>query len=584
MTESNSRKNKNHGRNRCKLTDEGLKVLRNHISNPPGTNSYDLEKVSKKTKLSAHILERMLGSKFHIVKTKTAVRYKYIEQLFVHYGIDIKQKIHWDFFDDTKLESDKVEEQEFELYIRKKVEDLRAQIKRRIEDYCGNVKLLTMSKPVPIDDIYIDLKIIGENNPNRITTSKFQKEAKKHNLRILITAEIGGGKTTFLKHLAFNCIQGKFLPEQLPLHVVLREYVEQKEYQDLLDFIANKYSLDKLELEEILKYEKNDKCLLLFDGLDQIEEIDREYLINQIKDFIQKYPINDYIISCRQFPQKGLLENFEELKLAKLDDFLQKKFIEKRLKALFYKNTLYNGSGKIKIKYTSQQDSTQSNNSHSADELINYLKENENLSDLGQNPLMLALICLEYINRDKDSFNLAETKWAIIREAAAIWLAKWNMEQGWKGQKVYDTFFVENLLSFIAYKTFKDSYIYLSKERIIKYIQEFMTDRQLISYGDKYQIDIHAEKIFQALVDIYGITLTTNTDFYCFPHIIFRNYFAILYIGRNYQSIDEFKQTLANPATTQGQISSNWEELFKDVDQAYSVLFGGKIKLDATRN
>ncbi|MFN6518261.1 MAG: NACHT domain-containing protein [Nostoc sp. CreGUA01] len=403
----------------------------------------------------------------------------------------------------------------------------------------------------------------------------------------------------------------------------MREYIEQQKSQDLLDFIANKYSLDKVNLEKILKYGKQDKCLLLFDGLDQVEENDRDYLVGQIKDFIQKYPINDYIISCRQFPKKGLLESFEELKLDKLDDSLKKEFIKKRLNAILDKNTrcdVCDVSEEKKDKSLSQKDNTKSSNLDQTNQLIDYkdkslsqknnnkpnnldqtkqlinhlelvindleleIKENKNISQLCENPLMLALICLEYHNKGKRKLNLPETKWAIIREAVAIWLEKWNIEQGWEAQKAYDTSFIENLLSFIAYKTFKDSYLYLSKERLIKYIREFITDYEGKDSDGKYQLYAHAENIFQAIVDIYGMTLTASKDFYSFPHNIFRNYFAILYIGRNYQSIDEFKQKLTDTATIENESSNNWQELLTDADEAYNFLFGGTNELNGKPN
>ncbi|MBD2211213.1 NACHT domain-containing protein [Nostoc linckia FACHB-104] len=445
------------------------------------------------------------------------------------------------------------------------VQKCRAQIKRQIEDHCGNIKILTMSKPVAINKIYVDLKIIDKDDSKRIKIpDPFEKEIKNNQLKVIVTGDIGSGKTTFLKRLAFSCIQGEILPEQLPLHIFLKEYTEADKSQNLFNFIANKYNLDKSCLDRILKDEKIDRCLLIFDGLDQIEETNREHLINKVKDFIDKYPNNDYIISCRKFSDKGLLEPFEEIKIEKLDKEQIENFIYKRFKVL------------------SSTEDSQCNDS--AEKLIEYLKNNENILKLCENPLMLALICLEYINKREEKLSRTETKWAIVREAVEIWLDKWNTEQGRKGQRAYNTYFVEKLLSFIAYKTFKDTYIYLSKERLIKYIQEFIIDSPLINYDAQHQLDTHAEKIFQALVDIYGITPTTDNDFYSFPHIIFRNYFAIFYIGRNCQSIDEFKETLRNAETTLGKCSIDWKELLEDADKVYNVLFGGTNKLDAARN
>ena len=51
-------------------------------------------------------------------------------------------------------------------------------------------------------------------------------EAVKKYQKLIILGKPGAGKTTFLKHLAIQCLQGNFEPERIPIFVNLKSFAE----------------------------------------------------------------------------------------------------------------------------------------------------------------------------------------------------------------------------------------------------------------------------------------------------------------------------------------------------------------------
>ncbi|MFN6518262.1 MAG: hypothetical protein RMY29_027770 [Nostoc sp. CreGUA01] len=220
MTEPTAQKKNNH-RSRCCITQKGFDKLREKLNKlkeaekaeeptNESTNYRQLILDDKTIPMNKDTIENMIGKhNFGQDTKKNPVQLRKIVELFQHYGLSV-EKQDWDYVNDDEFKSQESQERDYDRHISKLVKDFRYQIEQQIKEICGKIKILTMSKPVAICCIYVDLKIIGENKPHRIKISEFEKEAQKDNLRILITAEIGGGKTTFLKNLAFNCIKEKF--------------------------------------------------------------------------------------------------------------------------------------------------------------------------------------------------------------------------------------------------------------------------------------------------------------------------------------------------------------------------------------
>jgi predicted NACHT family NTPase len=117
----------------------------------------------------------------------------------------------------------------------------------------GTMRMFSVSQPVPVDKIYIDLNVLeqvsssrhfsnwrGEYEPgnrqdfDRLSLSQVKQKGVeaisviKNYAKLLVLGKPGAGKTTFLKSLAVKCIQPEeeFFADLVPLFVALPEFAK----------------------------------------------------------------------------------------------------------------------------------------------------------------------------------------------------------------------------------------------------------------------------------------------------------------------------------------------------------------------
>ncbi|MEO0768774.1 MAG: hypothetical protein AAFY72_04975 [Cyanobacteria bacterium J06649_4] len=120
------------------------------------------------------------------------------------------------------------------LNIDELIVSVRDNIYGSIVEKCGFMRVLDMSQPIGLDDIYTDVNILEKitgrrrlgildlleqadvENFERFSLSCIREErvpglkAVEQHAKLLILGKPGAGKTTFLKHLAVQCVEGRF--------------------------------------------------------------------------------------------------------------------------------------------------------------------------------------------------------------------------------------------------------------------------------------------------------------------------------------------------------------------------------------
>ena len=56
--------------------------------------------------------------------------------------------------------------------------------------------------------------------------------------KLIVLGKPGAGKTTFLKYLAMQCIEGQFQANRVPLFISLKDFAEATQQPDVLKYIA----------------------------------------------------------------------------------------------------------------------------------------------------------------------------------------------------------------------------------------------------------------------------------------------------------------------------------------------------------
>lgn len=156
------------------------------------------------------------------------------------------------------------------------VEEVRGFAKTKIKNSHGTMRMLRVNHSVPVDDIYIELNVLKSVSGDR-TFSDYRKDFKPEMLdfeeqnfdrlgleeiqeedisalekvqecrRLMVFGKPGAGKTTFLKLLAIQCIDGKLQFNQ-------QDYVP-------IFIRLNQFAKDIKQQKEALKHEESNLLL-----------------------------------------------------------------------------------------------------------------------------------------------------------------------------------------------------------------------------------------------------------------------------------------------------------------------------------
>ena len=128
------------------------------------------------------------------------------------------------------------------------VQELRKQVYSGIREQCGTMRILDMSHPIEVNDIYTNVNILEKISGRRhkrldlllkeCESEEFDRfglgkiteehipglEAVDKYQKLIILGKPGAGKTTFLKYLAIQCNEGNFEGEKVPIFVTLKNF------------------------------------------------------------------------------------------------------------------------------------------------------------------------------------------------------------------------------------------------------------------------------------------------------------------------------------------------------------------------
>jgi predicted NACHT family NTPase len=193
-------------------------------------------------------------------------------------------------------------------------------------------------------------------------------EAVRRHCKLMVLGKPGAGKTTFLKYLAMNCIEGHLLAEHIPIFITLKDFAEADQRPDLLTYIKNQITQNE-SIQEILK---QGQFFILLDGLDEVREEDTNRVIQAIQAVSDLFLNSHFVITCRIAAKEYVFAQFTEVEVADFDQEQISTFI-------------YNW---FRCKDPEKAESF-------ADQIIKKLDENEPIQELASNPLLLTLLCLE---------------------------------------------------------------------------------------------------------------------------------------------------------------------------------------------
>ena len=428
------------------------------------------------------------------------------------------------------------------------VQKVREKIKPLIQERCGTMRVLDMTQPIGLNDIYTSVNILEKiTGQQRLGINELLQECTKEDFdrftlarmtekrvpglkavekysKLMILGKPGAGKTTFLKYLAIQCIGGKFQAERVPIFVTLKNFAEAANKPGLLQHITEEAINPISCIRDVLTY---GKALVLLDGLDEVREEDSNRVLKEIRQFSDRFSKNQFVITCRIAAKEYTFEKFTEVEVADFDDdqifnFTNNWFKDKAVKS---------------------------------ESFIKRLEENNRIKELAASPLLLTLLCLAF----EESGDFPANRSELYKEGLDALLKKWDAKRGIQRDQIYKKLSVqrkEDLLSKMALTTFEGSEYFFKQKVAEQYITEYI--RNLPNANtDEEALQLDSDQVLRSIEHHHGLVVARAKGIYSFSHLTFHEYFTAREFVIVRQSSKEALQNLVSHIT-----EKRWREVF----------------------
>lgn len=439
------------------------------------------------------------------------------------------------------------------------VHDVREKAKAIIHKDCGEMKVLDMTQPIGLDDIYATVNIL--ERPTRLRGTKIAEQllnydpdsdnhgrhglgrvisvkpisglkAIHNHTKLMVLGKPGAGKTTFLKHLAIQCIkEGQELSDHVPIFITLKRFAEEKGQPELTLYISHIFDACGVSADDISLLIQHGRAFILLDGLDEVREEDSVRVINQVQSLANRHRNNHFIITCRIAAYEYSFQGFIDVEIADFNDQQIKTFVTKWFQA--------------------KEEPALS------DRFMHQLEVNSSVKELATSPLLLTLLCLEF----EDSGDLPSDRVSLYDRAIDTLLRRWDKKRGIERDEIYKNLTLtrkEDLLSHVAFTTFECKDYFFKQRDVEQRISDFIRDLR-DAQTDPEALILNSRLILKSIEAQHGLLVERARGVYSFSHLTFHEYFAARRISK-----------ISHPLTLESALCSlavhitepRWREVF----------------------
>ncbi|MEH1842990.1 MAG: NACHT domain-containing protein [Nostoc sp.] len=406
------------------------------------------------------------------------------------------------------------------------VQEIREKVKSSIKEKCGTMRVLDMDQPIELTGergIYTNVNILEKTTKRRrqkieellqkFDLEDFDRfglngatekrvpglEAVQRHKKLMVLGKPGAGKTTFLKYVAMQCIEGQFLTNRVPVFIIFKDFAQDPKQLDIFQYITQQLFIcgihnSSVKTEQLLR---QGKVLVLLDGLDEVREEDIKRILWQTREISEQFHTNQFVISCRIAAKKYTFEQFTEVEVADFD--------EEQI-AIFAHNW-------FRLNYQLK-----------AEIFIEKLQANKRIFELATNPLLLTLLCLVF----EENADFPENRSELYKEGLDILLKKWDAKRSIERHQVYKNLSLyckEDLLSEIAFTTFEQKNYFFKQKNVEAYIAEFLSNLQDANL-DAEVLRFDSEDVLKSIEAQHGLLVERAKGIYSFSHLTFQEYFC----------------------------------------------------------
>jgi predicted NACHT family NTPase len=406
-----------------------------------------------------------------------------------------------------------------DINIEELVQQLRHRSRQLIQERCATMRVLDMSHPIDLENIYTGTDVLekitsrrrlgiadllatyhgrdriemGLLNEERISSM----EALNRYSKLMLLGKPGAGKTTLLKYTALKCSQGDIFSDLVPIFVTLRQYAGFESQPLLLDYISQDLCAYNISNEANVKQLlQQGRAILFLDGLDEVRENDLHRVLEDLRSFSEQFYTNRFVITSRLGSQEYIFEKFTEVEVAnfqplQISQFAQRWFL---------------------------------NNSRHIELFLRKVEDNRPIQELATNPLLLTLLCLVFDEFGDFPTNRSE----LYREGLDVLLKKWDAKRNIERHQIYKNLSMqrkEDLLAQVACTTFYQGDYFFRQVDLESYITEYIRNLPKAN-TDEEALQLDSEAIIRAIESQHGLFVERAKGIYSFSHLTFHEYLA----------------------------------------------------------
>ena len=406
-----------------------------------------------------------------------------------------------------------------DINIEELVQQLRHRSRQLIQERCATMRVLDMSHPIDLENIYTGTDVLekitsrrrlgiadllatyhgrdriemGLINEDRISSM----EALNRYSKLMLLGKPGAGKTTLLKYKALKCSQGDIFNDLVPIFVTLRQYAGFESQPLLLDYISQDLCAYNISNEANVKQLlQQGRAILFLDGLDEVRENDLHRVLEDLRSFSEQFYTNRFVITSRLGSQEYIFEKFTEVEVAnfqplQISQFAQRWFL---------------------------------NNSRHIELFLRKVEDNRPIQELATNPLLLTLLCLVFDEFGDFPTNRSE----LYREGLDVLLKKWDAKRNIERHQIYKNLSMqrkEDLLAQVACTTFYQGDYFFRQVDLESYITEYIRNLPKAN-TDEEALQLDSEAIIRAIESQHGLFVERAKGIYSFSHLTFHEYLA----------------------------------------------------------
>lgn len=367
------------------------------------------------------------------------------------------------------------------------------------------------NRPLLMDEVYVPLKVAG----SRSDTDKIEAlQAVRNYRRLMVKGQPGSGKTMLLRYLALNYGSGKLRLGDEPI-VILLELHRLSGGAEILPELVEALKRDDFPngtafLQQALE---KGRVVLLLDGLDEVNSIDRSTVVKRIKDFLDLYEKCGVVITCRSQVYQGEFDGVvnQTLEVVEFTDAQIQQFLRP-----------------WKAEMPAEK---------SVEQLVQALNDRPKIKELARNPFLLTVIAYLYADT---TFILPHSRAEFYRESTRWLLELWDNSKQTTTQ--YKGFIKGALLEHLALFA-QDSLGNQGQDRKSLSFKEVITQVKACLPELNLDAEKDMQPIVNEIVERSGLLLRIDGGaWYQFSHLTLQEYFtAIALLEKPQELIEQFE-------------------------------------------